>query len=443
MSNTLPTELLVQIFEDLPIADVLSVALADRRLSSIAYALRFRHLCLRPSPAAAKDFDSERIDFWVSKEISPLVKAVLVAPSKTSETHRQRAASTASCPLVSTFLRHTQNFTSLQSLTLESIQLPASSLPSLCGLPPLQSLAVCDCDIIGRGESRAPQELLRRLSTRAFERVDSPERISSGLQLWWDILDARALERLELTCALGPWSASADTSVIPDVSNVRELSLTMDLGWLRADAIAVLAPFCGLERLRLRSLGGVVRDIEMSGVEVAFPFLRELDTHCALLPGVLGDSDAESGVLERLEICDCTGSALLETLRSVGAHLQAITMLTLHLDTPLTADELRGALELVPRLTHLELVSTIAGDVRSLLAALPTIPFPPPLRVLRVTCSHPPAVDIDIEIDSSLPAEIAGALLDGCPHLREVCFDVGGARRRWVRGGSSASVSTG
>ncbi|KAJ7842818.1 hypothetical protein B0H14DRAFT_1022468 [Mycena olivaceomarginata] len=140
-----PDEIWTEIFNHLPRNALMQVHLTQRRLRAISRPLLFRQFHFHPQShnGTSLDIASQRLQFWVSSEISPLVRRCCVGPRLWLG-----GWGTVQWSLLAEFFNSFHHFANLRYLTVAEVDHNAKFVRNLRLLPHLTHLEIRNCKII-------------------------------------------------------------------------------------------------------------------------------------------------------------------------------------------------------------------------------------------------------------------------------------------------------
>nr|GAT45143.1 predicted protein [Mycena chlorophos] len=229
--DSTPAELWTEILHHLRQRDLPSIMLANRTFAQLGRPLLFRHFeftpyatvapqqFFLPAPRALR-WASERLDFWASDRIAPLVRTCVLSPQRPVAAHRldqdgkpRYVAVTAdeAVVLLDNFIQNLAKFSRTMSFTMMSLPLTNNTLASIYhSLPQLRELCLCfstplpDTSSLGfeiRGSGPKIEALnLWSDAAETGESLGSLHAISS-------FFNPKHLKHLEL---LGSWTTGAE-----------------------------------------------------------------------------------------------------------------------------------------------------------------------------------------------------------------------------------------
>ncbi|KAJ7328781.1 hypothetical protein DFH08DRAFT_1023156 [Mycena albidolilacea] len=131
-------EMWTEIFSHLPRNALMQVHLTQRRLRAISRPFLFRQFHFHNSTSL--DIASQRLQFWVSSEISPLVRQCCVKPLR-----RLGGWGTVGWSLLAEFFNSLHHFANLRHLTVAEVHYNAKFVRNLRLLPHLTHLEIRNC----------------------------------------------------------------------------------------------------------------------------------------------------------------------------------------------------------------------------------------------------------------------------------------------------------
>ncbi|KAJ7096095.1 hypothetical protein C8R44DRAFT_989397 [Mycena epipterygia] len=227
------------------------------------------HRVLLPSPTEV-DRRLERLNFWCSAEIAPLVRYCDITARKSWE-HRNSSEWSFSTDspyiLLDALFERLLHFTGLQRLDASSVHFTQARVDTLCRLPILSELGVYWCTV-APGECIVPAPQALRVSDFCLV---SDDKLEYGDNYWIPLLHPDHLRALR--AEFNPRTVQA----IPSFTNVHRLSVTMDLP-TPAQNLVILSKFPAVRVLELGGKGLLTDALALRPREQAsavFPLLRE------------------------------------------------------------------------------------------------------------------------------------------------------------------------
>ncbi|KAJ7644760.1 hypothetical protein FB45DRAFT_1116524 [Roridomyces roridus] len=325
-----PNELWLAIFELLPCESVKQLFSSDRRFSTISRGLLFSQLALkhiRPDenlPSAKYiQFTLDRLDFWSSDEIAPLVRHCTITPwtARWRETgpdvarlESDRAEPSSCTPLLAAFIERLGRFTNLQMLYARHVVFSQPTLAALCRLPCLDNVTMDQC---GVGGEYIDTEGLH-LRTSRFVYRDEWRGSGTGLQLWVPLLHPDHLRELKIS----GFPVFATMPPGPPFPNVYKL--TARLCCLTAsEVLAALSRFPAVRVLDFESFTGssLGEASDASEATRVLPLLEKFKGDYQLLPLLPGRP-----TLKHLVIDNCAPTELAKALHGMasGDHIVSL-----------------------------------------------------------------------------------------------------------------------
>jgi hypothetical protein len=267
-ADEIPEELWLKILATIPRRALRSIFSANRAFNRISRPLVFAEFQLNvygiPTGGEAEiphervEKVKERIDFWLSEAIAPLVRSCwvyLIPPPRpvvddddqpTPDVLNQRFA--YYLPL-DHFFGHIHHLSGLRDLHLSVVAVPENALASIHGLPSLQHLSIYQCwvrESEEHGSSNLASDhcLLSELSLSAYEPQGSQNQI-----YWSTFFNARHLHHLTLGANLGWWAQ--DPNNVPVFENVSKLTIHWHDQPIHPNFGALLVKFPAVEDLGL------------------------------------------------------------------------------------------------------------------------------------------------------------------------------------------------
>jgi hypothetical protein len=161
MSSRVPNELWREVFSYLPQDTLLDVSLTDRLFSSISRSYIFAKfdfhpyvfsyasitMCandvLLPPPSEIKR-SLQRLKFWTSPEIAPLVRACAITPFRRHAKGLKFSTTDQPFVLLTALFESLMHFTGVQTISAAQVHLTQTGLVNVCRMPDLRSLSVTD-----------------------------------------------------------------------------------------------------------------------------------------------------------------------------------------------------------------------------------------------------------------------------------------------------------
>ncbi|KAJ7505947.1 hypothetical protein B0H11DRAFT_362563 [Mycena galericulata] len=440
MSSRLPNELWLKIVEHLPRDELQGLCLTSHTFKSLSRPRLFSNFVFYPYvgrghglnlPVPAEvDTDLQRLTFWASDEIAPLVRSCTIRPWHDGEDY---GPGEAPYILLAAFFQHLGRFAGMERLHAMLIHFTQARLTALCR----SSVGDVTIDMC-------------RLSAEGIDFSSLALNVSSfcyrDFQLepqWISLLHPRYLRKLQLRNErpselrfLGN-----KTDSLPSFSLVEVLSLRMDTSQI-SHHLSLLTKFPAVQALSLQPLdpnqhGGPLPEIQFSEL---FPVLREYTGTSETVPMFL-----PLRTLERVTVDSrCNPERFVTRLRGVGSPTNVSSLNAKFYG--FAHDKLDTICVVFPALAELSIniwlfgpeqvsVPSTATSFFRMLTEKPTLPATlERLAIcwdLRGHNAEPPNCEIP-----ALPA-LRDALLAGCPNLK--CFWLDGHDyllqwRRWPGG---------
>ncbi|KAJ6546738.1 hypothetical protein DFH09DRAFT_1506489 [Mycena vulgaris] len=427
-----PDELWVEVFKYLPKTSLRDVSSTHRTFSRISRPLVFSDFDFHPfaggaggtvHPSAAEVKRSfERLNFWCSPEIAPLVRSCKITPWP----RYPRNFSDTETPYIlpAAFFDRLSCFTRLQTLYAMHVEFTQIGVVGLCRLPVLKRLHIGDCIVAAR-EHADTTALSLKVSSFILERG------LEGVDRWIALLDPDLLREMDVALSSHIFARTmANTSSFP---HVHKLSAIMD----NSTVFDLLSKFPAVQTLTM-DWGGADPTVHISGL---LPALTEYTGPCSTLRLFL-----PRGTLTHLATTRCLPADFLTQLEGIGLP-HNIPSLDLNF-----ADFDRAALDKLcrffPRLTDLQITIFFGGEdgafsddanpePTTFCHALATSPaLPPTLKNIAISWYYegedyyenvPP-------VDESDFARLRDALVARCPTLTSLWFDGHEFLFRWRKG---------
>ncbi|KAJ7111865.1 hypothetical protein C8R44DRAFT_985332 [Mycena epipterygia] len=243
--SQVPNELWFEIFHYLPRDTVKDVSFTHRRFARLSRPLRFTDFDFHPYelhglrlPSADEVQRSlERLTFWCSDDIAPLVRACHVVPWM-ENVGPVGSFSPTDTPyvLLSAFFERLPCFTRLQRLYCWGVHFTRIGMANLCRLP-LAHLRISNCRVAA-GETIEPASQPLRLSSFLLHNDINSE---DELDHWIALLHPECLRELDLMC--NPRLFNEAIAALPSFPHVRKLAAKI---WL---STGTLSKFPALEVL--------------------------------------------------------------------------------------------------------------------------------------------------------------------------------------------------
>ncbi|KAJ7614288.1 hypothetical protein DFH06DRAFT_134417 [Mycena polygramma] len=291
---------------------------------------------LLPSPAEV-DMRLERLDFWCSPEIAPLVRSCEIDESWSNRNSSDWTYNAVDpYVLLDAVFERLPHFMCLQQLTARHLHFTQNGINILSRLPPLTRLAVSLCRVALHEHIKPHLHTLRVSDFDLSPGYNRPP----GNDFWIPMLQPQDLRSLRVSfdaCCMG-----RQISDIPLFPNVQRLEASMDFP-TPADNLAILAKFPAVRILRLR--GKELLETAVSPCSPAiFPALREYSGPYQSLPLF---SVAES--LTHFTTSHCSPQELISRIQGIQSNITSV-----HVDfEKLNIAEFNTLIALLPRLTEL------------------------------------------------------------------------------------------
>ncbi|KAJ7776909.1 hypothetical protein DFH07DRAFT_979118 [Mycena maculata] len=423
MSSRVPNELWLEIFQHLPTDTLKNLALTYHRFQILSRSFIFASFTFHPygiytdeyrenpplllPPAAAVASYLERLDFWTSDEIAPLVRSCRVDPW-----YAWRRGDCVPTPtpylLRDAFFARLGRF-SLERLHAKTLHFTRAGLAALCGLS-LHHLGLEMCSFPTGDPGRA--SLALSIPSFTFQTNWHPPFAAAS---WVPRLRPDRLRVLQI---------SADPAFLGDLVHdafprVQRLALTLDPAHMPLN-LAFLAKFPGVQVFRMDAYHrteGPLPPMQGAGIGPALPALKEYRGTYQALPAFLA-----LPTLARV-VTSCSAAHLAAALHARPPT--SVTALHLELDN-FDAAALDPICAVFPRLLELRIKITfaVAGDEHAIpslfrgLAAAPRVPPGLACLVLECTFAYPDGAGAV----PGLPA-VRDALVARCPRLTSLWID--------------------
>ncbi|KAJ7662293.1 hypothetical protein B0H17DRAFT_1093782 [Mycena rosella] len=413
--SRIPPELWLEMLSLLP-RDILGdVSLTSRTFHRVIRPVLFARLELHTYTAPG-EFDRylERLDFWCSDDISPLVRSCSISPS--SDHSAGPPALVFSKTRVAAFFERLPCFTALQRFSAEGVDFTLTAMAVLCRLPALDHLEIEGCRVAR--EVHSPRALhISRFSTPG---------IAPPSEVWIRLFHPDHLRELQLVL---PDLGLVDT--LPSFPHVHKLTTSWWGGMNRI--LEFLAKFPAIEVLTLQHYGLEVEGADTQAYDL-FPLLREYTGRSDTLPVFLPLPSLTS-----LTVYSCSPRDLIVQLEGIRTPNQIISLtVSFYVFDPdreafdhTTLSTLCGHF---PELQELRIsishgpiedeINSVATGFFETLAKTPLLP--PSLKYLRLSWDF----QSDIEDASSPPADklpdfaaLRDALVARCPALTALWLD--------------------
>ncbi|KAJ7662263.1 hypothetical protein B0H17DRAFT_1185095 [Mycena rosella] len=425
--DRIPPELWLEIFSLIPRDILADISLTSRTFHRVVHPVLFTHFTYYTKTAVLEAAGSaelssymERLYFWSSDEIGPLVRSCSITPFRVGYNY----ASACSDLRVAPFLERLPRFTGLQRLYADGVSFPRSAMAVLCRLPALDHLELDVCRTVGELHLPGALHISDSLSDYLILRP------TAGC-----VCSIDHLRQLELCCEP---LALADT--LPIFPHVHELSASWWKDPLDIHKILVfLSKFPALEVLTLQRYGAELLTLHEAGARASrlFPLLREYTGAACTLPVFL-----PLPTLACLTVSICNPHELfaqLEEFRPFNKITSLTVSFSVFNDTlePFDNTALSTLCGLFPQLQELRVaishygaisvILTIYIQPAAFLEALPQTPLlPPSLESLYFAWNF----DWELEYDVLPPPEnlpefaaLRDALVMRCPDLTALCID--------------------
>ncbi|KAJ7719431.1 hypothetical protein DFH07DRAFT_314177 [Mycena maculata] len=146
MSSLVPNELWLEVFENLPRDSLRQLSLTHTKFKGLSRTLLFAHLDFKPYAytreglmlphQAGIDSRMQRLDFWASDEIAPLVRTCRLSPAYSAPMGSDYAVAESPYVLLEALFERFARFTRLERFSAASIRLTHMSVVGLCRVSP-------------------------------------------------------------------------------------------------------------------------------------------------------------------------------------------------------------------------------------------------------------------------------------------------------------------
>ncbi|KAJ7124017.1 hypothetical protein C8R43DRAFT_1135805 [Mycena crocata] len=367
-----PDELWLEILPQIPQKSLESVALTSRTLNRLSFPFRFSRfeLCLlKTKPGGGLQHPSatevhrtlQRLDFWCSEMVAPLVRTCKIAGSWASDFTEEGLYI-----IRNAFFERMLCFTGLEEVHAQHVPFTPQSIRDLCGLRTLTALYIEGCHLTA-GEYLASLSQGLHLSQFTFSKRyrDADEALG-----WWiSLLHPERLRVLEFSDPLHFLLKDFGCSV-PSFPLVHSLSSGMDSREISQD-LAALVKFPGVEVFRIhdRKMG----ELQSAPLVGVLPLLKEYTGPRTTVPLFLRTN------LTHLAIHRCDPLTLIWQLRRVRIPT-SLTTLDLAFDT-FDNTLLATLFGLFPQLEALRIHAKVDNEII-------------PVRRIYITCSTSLGVDL-------------------------------------------------
>ncbi|KAF7291426.1 hypothetical protein MIND_01287300 [Mycena indigotica] len=271
-SQSLPPEIWLDIFEKLPRTCLPGIVSTGRTFAVLARPLLFAHFYFgpyglqSPNPHESRrqavyltlgpdlqQFDIDRIEFWTSENIAPLVRECSIVPWDPEETDTTFiVAEDVALRLLNVFFDRIHHFTRLHTFSAYDVTLTGGMLSKIfhC-LPSLTSLLL-NLGVSPVSESFTPRSLPPSLNKFILEMEDNELYSADSLQAYVPFFVPSSLRELCLSGPLNLWSTNPDA--IPTFSNVRRLAISIYREGTNPKLAVVLPKFPNVKSLSLYGL---------------------------------------------------------------------------------------------------------------------------------------------------------------------------------------------
>ncbi|KAJ7644757.1 hypothetical protein FB45DRAFT_1053430 [Roridomyces roridus] len=438
-----PDELWLAIFELLPRESIQQLCLSARRFSAISRPLLFGHLpfhpclthhfpepiCSRPPSPQYTQFALDRLNFWSSDEIAPMVRECTISP-----VYRTWEPSDSPDPwsLLATFFERIVKFSALRIVRAQYACFSQQTLAALCRLPCLDHVTVEQCGVHeqGRIQTRGMQ-----LRTSRFHYRKQWGGSNRGLHLWIPLLDPDHLRELKITS----FPASAHMPPGAPFPNVYKLDAELDCksasevvaAWARFPAVRVLKFYTGMSTLA---------EAEAARAADILPLLEEYFGDLRPLPLI-----PSRPTLKRLVLDHCYPRELALCLGGMAnsLHITSLHAAMSPYATALSAKSFRAICKCLPKLVdmHIEILISVtrmrhnfgarlevAERASSLFSSLVDTPaLSPTLQQLAITWKFNEGPEGLYSLFVEMPdldfSRLRDSLVEKCPDLKTLWLD--------------------
>ncbi|KAJ7132972.1 hypothetical protein C8R46DRAFT_1235515 [Mycena filopes] len=258
------------------------------------------YLPLDPSPKHV----SERLQFWASEEIAPLVRGCMIEPLAFAKAERERPADEDPYTLLNAFFALLPRFVNLESLDAFTIHFTNASLATLSLLPKLTSVGVDMCCLV-QDERLQPLSSPLKLTTFTFANAEDQE------DWWYRALSPDTLQTIGLDLSQLHFQNlfSDDMQPLPTFPNVHTFHLAVGRA-MGPHHFTPLAKFPGVKQLHLtkcHTFPGFPPTLDDLGDTKFCPLLEVYRGPAALLP-FLALSTVEELIIDRCPFDDFVGA---------------------------------------------------------------------------------------------------------------------------------------
>ncbi|KAJ7784351.1 hypothetical protein B0H16DRAFT_1492211 [Mycena metata] len=360
------------------------------------------YLPLNPTPERLH----ERLEFWASEEIAPLVRECVIEPLEFEAPRRKRPEGEDPYTLLNAFFALLPRFVNLQGINAFTIHFTNASLATLSLLPKLTKVGVEMCSMV---EDERPQPLSSplKLTTFTFGNNEDQE------EWWYRALSPDTLQKLGLDLSQLQWQYLFSEPPLPTFPNVHTFYLAVGRA-MGPHHFRHLAKFPGIRNLHLARcivFPGFAPNLDDLGDIKFCPVLENYKGPVALLPFLTLDT------VKNLNIDPCEFDDFVGTMRRVWKpnNLVTLEITFCHLLTSLTdLAELLPELEILRVIMHRRNfpVEDDAGTATTFWGNLPSTHLPPKLIKL--------AIDMELTQPAEAPdlPKVKDALFAARPTLK-------------------------
>ncbi|KAJ7868816.1 hypothetical protein B0H14DRAFT_2729023 [Mycena olivaceomarginata] len=408
-----PEELLLEIVQHLPKGALQHVSLAHRTLWRISRPFLFADFVFHPYgirymptdrsrvrwPEAddpvclydeAQEREVERLEFWSSPEIAPLVRSCSIIPLSSRE-WAERKAVDAPTALLNIFFERLPHFAGIHHFHAYIVHFTETGLENLCGLPGLTHLQIILCRIPEPLDCASLQ--LPRVTSFGIRHVLRPPTFCQ----WVGLL--RPTHLVEMHLGFGPHLLMKIPNRIPSFPHVRKLTLYAvptgeTMGPNRGPRVLPILPkFPGVTNFVMEGRWGRWDDQFELGAHDLLPMLREYDGPAEMLRIFLNRA-----TLARLTLNTNTfywQSRITDVLQGTLPSNNVFSLTAT--SSPLDVTAFHSLFNIFPYLTALNITISygywdkpnLPGTSLNFIENLPSIQyFPPLLEFLSIRWKH-------------------------------------------------------
>ncbi|KAJ7644867.1 hypothetical protein FB45DRAFT_898853 [Roridomyces roridus] len=426
-ATEIPVELWLKILDGLPASTMRAVYNTHRFFRPVCAPFLHSHFLFRPYyrarptssirlPLDEKVSDSlERLAFWTSDKIAPLVRSCHVEPWPTADDAKTDAAifpTAEPLTLLDPFYKRLGSFTNMVTLEARLLHFTPEGVEGVCALPNLKKLRLVSCTAAWSADESHPYSLsVTHLSIDS--RLDFSTELVGGFESWLSLLRPECIESLKL-----PWNrevAIERMQPIATFSKLRKLRIRMDASTIDQSFIDFL-------------LSTRVEDLDLRGPGT-LPFDRDITIPTPFMPRLKAYSGPISTMrlfLKCPNLVRLTAEGNVEIFRERLLQLSAPPNVT-SLSLILSFYDLSHVVEVISFFPHLtELRITITDSrynsdyLTQLVNHLPNIAISSTLKRLAVTLRDVPRFSVQYPKFDYAPAR--RRLLQHHPVLETVWF---------------------